>query len=282
MHENITQFSFQVDSDNWLQFDARNQEFIGVPLENDVGREEYQLVCSDSEGYSAIDGIEVSTLSRPFYEKFNVLFVFVFNDTLDDGARLARSRVKLMSRIARIFRDSDTSQIVLNKVQTKLQFFLGLFCKPLLAIFSPLIAKVDAASFEVAWYNKTLSMRECPEEQIAAARSFLLTREGAVRQRVVQVGLNSLHKLLINVSIPGFRARVPPCRGPAGDARQLSRPSQPLPRHHRGPHPRPATSPGVPPRLRRAWLDHHLHAAPRHPHRLHPSPQEKGWQVGHV
>ena len=45
---------------------------------------------------------------------------------------------------------------------------------------------MDAASFEVAWYNKTLSMRECPEEQIAAARSFLLTREGAVRQRVVQ------------------------------------------------------------------------------------------------
>ena len=75
-------------------------------------------MCSDNEGYSAIDGIEVSTLSRPFYEKFNVLFVFVFNDTLDDGARLARSRVKLMSRIARIFRDSDTSQIVLNKVNS--------------------------------------------------------------------------------------------------------------------------------------------------------------------
>ena len=88
---------------------------------------------------------------------------------------------------------------------------------------------MDAASFEVAWYNKTLSMRECPEEQIAAARSFLLTREGAVRQRVVQVGLKSLHKLLINVSVSGFRARVPPCRGTAYDARQLSRPSQPLP-----------------------------------------------------
>ena len=54
---------------------------------------------------------------------------------------------------------------------------------------------MDAASFEVAWYNKTLSMRECPEEQIAAARSFLLTREGAVRQRVVQVGLKSLHNM---------------------------------------------------------------------------------------
>ena len=58
-----------------------------------------------------------------------------------------------------------------------------------------MFAKVDAASFEVAWYNKTLSMRECPEEQIAAARSFLLTREGAVRQRVVQVGSKSLHNI---------------------------------------------------------------------------------------
>ena len=34
--------SNQVDGDNWLQFDARNQEFIGVPLENDVGRLDFQ------------------------------------------------------------------------------------------------------------------------------------------------------------------------------------------------------------------------------------------------
>jgi len=156
----LTVGRLEVDGDNWLQFDARNQEFVGVPLENDVGREEYQLVCSDSEGYSAIDGIEVSVLSRPFYEKFNVLFVFVFNDTLDDGARLARSRVKLTARIAKIFRDSDTSHIVLNKV--------------------------DSGTYEVAWYNKSLTTRECPVEQIAATRNFLLTKEGAVRQRVVQ------------------------------------------------------------------------------------------------
>ena len=60
----LTLGRLEVDSDNWLQFDTKNQEFVGVPLEGDVGREEYQLVCSDSEGYSAIDGIEVSTLSR--------------------------------------------------------------------------------------------------------------------------------------------------------------------------------------------------------------------------
>ena len=56
----LTLARLEVDSDNWLQFDVKNQEFVGVPLENDVGREEYQLVCSDNEGYSSIDGIEVS------------------------------------------------------------------------------------------------------------------------------------------------------------------------------------------------------------------------------
>ena len=56
----LTLSRLEVDTDNWLQFDVKNQEFIGVPLENDVGREEYQLVCSDDEGYSSIDGIEVS------------------------------------------------------------------------------------------------------------------------------------------------------------------------------------------------------------------------------
>ncbi len=30
---------------SWLKFDQRNQEFYGVPLLEDVGREEYQLVC---------------------------------------------------------------------------------------------------------------------------------------------------------------------------------------------------------------------------------------------
>jgi hypothetical protein len=40
----------------------------------------------------AIDGIEVHVVSRPFDERFNMEFVFVFNDTLDDGNRLLVSR----------------------------------------------------------------------------------------------------------------------------------------------------------------------------------------------
>ena len=47
------------------------QEFFGVPLEGDVGREAYQLVCADSQGLMAIDGIEVHVVGRPFDERFN-------------------------------------------------------------------------------------------------------------------------------------------------------------------------------------------------------------------
>ena len=82
----------EVTSDNWLQFDKKNQEFFGVPLEGDVGREAYQLVCADSQGLMAIDGIEVHVVGRPFDEQFNLEFVFVFNETLDDGQRLINNR----------------------------------------------------------------------------------------------------------------------------------------------------------------------------------------------
>lgn len=35
----------QVPSNSWLQFDAKNQEFYGIPLWGDKSYSEYQLVC---------------------------------------------------------------------------------------------------------------------------------------------------------------------------------------------------------------------------------------------
>lgn len=39
-----------IPSHEWLQFDPKNQEFYGVPMHNDIGRKEYQLVVTDKEG----------------------------------------------------------------------------------------------------------------------------------------------------------------------------------------------------------------------------------------
>jgi hypothetical protein len=54
----------EVGPRSWLQFDTGRQEFVGVPLDVDVGREQYQLVCSDRSGLSALSGLAVVVVSK--------------------------------------------------------------------------------------------------------------------------------------------------------------------------------------------------------------------------
>lgn len=42
----LTMDRSQVPPTNWLQFDVKNQEFFGTPVQEDEGRREYQLVRS--------------------------------------------------------------------------------------------------------------------------------------------------------------------------------------------------------------------------------------------
>ena len=37
-----------VAPNSWLQFEPKNQEFIGLPLDNNVGRSYYHLVSTDA------------------------------------------------------------------------------------------------------------------------------------------------------------------------------------------------------------------------------------------
>jgi hypothetical protein len=121
----LTTNRLQLSPDAWLQFDGRNQEFVGIPLEEEVGREEYQLVCSDENGLSAIDGIEVIVLNRPFNERFGVEFALQFGpndyggggvDGLGFGQPILRRdmKVKIVESLAHYFGDSTTSNVILK------------------------------------------------------------------------------------------------------------------------------------------------------------------------
>jgi neurexin len=156
----LTKHRLEVTQDNWLQFDKKNQEFYGVPLEGDVGREAYQLVCADSQGLMAIDGIEVHVVGRPFDERFNLEFVFVFNETLDDSKRLVNNRVALIKTIARIFSDPDTRHVVLKHV--------------------------DPYTLQVVWFNKTIEDQNCPRKWLRQTKNFLLDKDNIPRQHVSQ------------------------------------------------------------------------------------------------
>lgn len=52
-----------IPADNWLQFDAKNREFYGVPMKE--GRSEYQLECRDSGGLPASDSLELVVYPAP-------------------------------------------------------------------------------------------------------------------------------------------------------------------------------------------------------------------------
>lgn len=55
---------------NWLQFDMKNYEFYGVPLREDIGRKEYQLVVTDKEGTIERKQKKYSFLSLCSYRLF--------------------------------------------------------------------------------------------------------------------------------------------------------------------------------------------------------------------
>ena len=115
----------ELSPEAWLQFDDKNQEFVGIPLEEEVGREEYQLVCSDANGLSAIDGIEVIVGHRDFNERFGVEFSLKFGandygsgmDTIQAfGQPILRRdmKVRIVEQLANYFGDKSTLNIILR------------------------------------------------------------------------------------------------------------------------------------------------------------------------
>jgi len=131
----------ELSSRSWLQFDSRNQEFVGVPLEEEVGREEYQLVCSDRNGLSVIDGIVVAVLNRPFSERFGVEFVLEFAESVELG------KVDIVEGLAQYFGDSSASNVILKSV----------------------------SEHKVVWLNKTLAYAGCDDPEISYMRSKLMS-----------------------------------------------------------------------------------------------------------
>lgn len=160
-----------IPDNNWLQFDAKNQEFYGIPMSSDVGHREYLLVnklisifcyryciiiyniicimfqiCQDKGGLVARDGLVVIVHPAP-----RVMYNVEFSMKLDlnykkfiESPSLQRSFVE---KLARLFGDSDTSAIVLSG-------------------FSP-------GSTIVTWHNKTLPTNICPDNKIKQLRQVI-------------------------------------------------------------------------------------------------------------
>ncbi|KAG8229508.1 hypothetical protein J437_LFUL004914 [Ladona fulva] len=168
-----------IPSNHWLQFDPKNQEFFGVPFPQDKGLKEYQLVCEDSGRLTAHDGLVVAvhdipsmtgnTRRRPLpshsasaHEFHSVEFFATLatsHEHIESSATLKR---KFVERLAELFGDRDTSAILLYSVTPGEDDG----------------ADDDEGSTVITWFNTSLPVDRCPEEEVSRLRRILVYDNG--------------------------------------------------------------------------------------------------------
>ncbi|KAK9497183.1 hypothetical protein O3M35_004548 [Rhynocoris fuscipes] len=155
----ITMDRQRVPPNHWLRFDSKNQEFYGIPMSVNVGQMEYQLVCEDSGGKTAVDGLVVIVHPAPrilYNVEFSIRLALDYNQFVESPP-MQRSFVE---RLATLFGDANTQAIVLSG-------------------FAP-------GSTIITWHNKSLPTDACPDTEIIALRQVLLGDDERITPAVLQ------------------------------------------------------------------------------------------------
>ena len=153
-----------LESRSWLQFDSPNQEFYGLPLDGDVGIEEYQLLCTDSSGAVESDGLVVAVKERSKKPEDQPLveFSLKIDDNFDTLMSKASRKVRLIEALAQIFNDPQPSNII--------------------------IRSFTSGSTIVTWSNATLIGTECPPNTVMVnLRRMLMEDDGKLTQRCTDI-----------------------------------------------------------------------------------------------
>ncbi|XP_069361367.1 dystroglycan 1 isoform X3 [Maniola hyperantus] len=154
----------EIPPDNWLQFDARNQEFYGVPSASDQGSVEYQLIAEDSTKKSAYDSLIVEVAKAP-----TIRPTVEFQMTMDPSPNLADSAAnkrKVVEKLAALFGQEETDNIRIESISDN--------------------------PTTIIWYNTSLPMDRCPKREIEELRRMIIVDErgavgGNLKEHVDQV-----------------------------------------------------------------------------------------------
>lgn len=171
----------KLDPNHWLQFDAKNREFYGVPGPHDKSQQ-YILVAEDKNGLTTNDALMVEVNHGTFKRDHSAAFEYQL-DIGHDQFNVASTKRKFIEGVARVFEDSDTSHI-LFKMAKKLQY---------------------AGRTSVVLQNRTLyrENRECPSAEVERLRSVLLRQDRSVRDEVKDTIGNDFNVLKITVAPTG-------------------------------------------------------------------------------
>lgn len=171
----------KLDPNHWLQFDAKNREFYGVPGPHDKSQQ-YILVAEDKNGLTTNDALMVEVNHGTFKRDHSAAFEYQL-DIGHDQFNVASTKRKFIEGVARVFQDSDTSHI-LFKMAKKLQY---------------------AGRTAVVLQNRTLyrENHECPSGDVEKLRNVLLQPDRSVRDEVKETIGNDFNVLKITVAPTG-------------------------------------------------------------------------------
>ena len=170
-----------LEPNHWLQFDAKNREFYGVPTVHDESKQ-YILVAEDKSGLTTNDALIVEVDKSNFKRDYSATFEYQLDIGVDQFHNAATKR-KFIEGVSRVFQDSNTKNILLKMVK-KLQY---------------------AGRTAVVLQNTTLARenRECPTNEIEKLRNVLLRQDKSVRDEVKNVIGTDFNVLKISVAPTG-------------------------------------------------------------------------------
>ncbi|XP_070501188.1 uncharacterized protein Dg isoform X2 [Chironomus tepperi] len=169
-----------IDPSNWLQFDAKNQEFYGVPGVHDK-TQQYVLVAEDKNGLTTNDALVVDVHNTHSKRDYSAAFEYQLEIGMEQFQNPSMKR-KFIERLQQFFHDSTTDSIVIKSVK-KLQY-LG--------------------RTAVVVQNTTLHHSSvCPSQDILALRNRLVRQDGSVKATVKEAIGNEFNVQKITVSPTG-------------------------------------------------------------------------------
>ncbi|KAK6624877.1 hypothetical protein RUM44_011741 [Polyplax serrata] len=182
-----------LDPNQWLQFDSKNQEFYGVPMDSDVKSQEYQLVCQDREGLTANDGLIVVVSPRQ-KQLYSVEFTIAIDVLYDSFVSSSSMKRKFIEKLRDLFHDSNTDAIVLGNI--------------------------SEGSTIITWYNRTLPTHVCPTEEIHKLREILINDDESMNERLVSI---------MGYEFPVISVGLEPAGSCQGELTVLHKPESPPP-----------------------------------------------------
>ncbi|XP_049877317.1 dystroglycan 1 isoform X2 [Pectinophora gossypiella] len=157
--------SSEIPEGHWLQFDAKNQEFYGLPAPSDEGSINYQLIAEDSSQKTAYDSLMVDVVRAPTIRP-TVEFQMTMEYPFPMLAYNANNKRKVVEKLAALFGQTKTDNIRIQSI-------------------------TDSPT-TIIWYNTSLPMDRCPKREIEELRRMIIADErgsqgGALKENVDHV-----------------------------------------------------------------------------------------------